>query len=165
MNEGFGRVSVPRISDEPYLRLIEDQPMNWLPEGPWDSWDEWVTIQILAAIEADVESPWEESNRIVLESPLASMAPDAMKSMLQIDIGPQSGHWFAPKVLTPGIGASARLVVSPGHEADGILLTPGGQSGNPLSPHYRSLTDTWAEGEALPFLPGESVATFELQAK
>ena len=57
MNEGLGQVSVPRISDEPYLRLIEDQPMNWLPEGPWDSWDEWITIQILAAIEAGTESP------------------------------------------------------------------------------------------------------------
>jgi penicillin amidase len=68
-------------------------------------------------------------------------------------------------VLTPGIGASARLVVSPGHEADGILLTPGGQSGNPLSPHYRSLTETWAQGDAVAFLPGDSVATFELRAE
>ena len=165
MNEGLGRVSVPRISDEPYLRLIEDQPMNWLPEGPWDSWDEWITIQILAAIEEGVESPWEESNRIMLESPLASMAPDPMKPMLQIDLGPQSGHWFAPKVLTPGIGASARMVVSPGREADGILLTPGGQSGNPLSPHYRSLTDSWTQGDLAPFLPGEPVATFDLRAE
>ncbi len=165
MNEGLGRVSVPRISDEPYLRLIEDQPMNWLPEGPWDSWDEWITLQILAAIEEGAESPWEETNRIMLESPLAQMAPDPMKPMLQIDLGPQSGHWFAPKVLTPGIGASARMVVSPGREADGILLTPGGQSGNPLSPHYRSLTDSWVEGESVPFLPGDMVATFELRAE
>ncbi|HAW96560.1 MAG: hypothetical protein CMJ33_08640 [Phycisphaerae bacterium] len=164
-NEGYGDVSVPRISDEPYLRLIEDEPLNWLPEGPWDTWTEWLRIQILAALEAEADSPWEESNRIVLESPLASMAPDPMKPMLQIDVGPQSGHWHAPKVLTPGIGASARLVVSPGHESDGILLTPGGQSGNPLSPHYRSLTDSWAGGEPAPFLPGETVASFTLQAK
>ena len=164
-NEGYGDVSVPRISDEPYLRLLEDEPLNWLPEGPWDTWTEWLRIQILAALEAEADAPWEATNRIVLESPLASMAPDPMKPMLQIDVGPQSGHWHAPKVLTPGIGASARLVVSPGHESDGILLTPGGQSGNPLSPHYRSLTDSWVEGEVVPLLPGETVATFTLQAK
>ena len=164
-NQGLGTVNVPRISDEPYLRLIEDKPMNWLPEGPWETWDEWIRMQVRASVEAGAESPWEENNRIMLESPLASMAPDAMKPMLQIDLGPQSGHWFAPKVLTPGIGASARLVVSPGHEADGILLTPGGQSGNPLSPHYRSLTETWAEGDVVSLLPGEAIATFELRAE
>ncbi|MDQ3776699.1 MAG: penicillin acylase family protein [Pseudomonadota bacterium] len=34
-------------------------------------------------------------------------------------------------------GTSERMVVSPGHEADAILHLPGGQSGHPLSAHYR----------------------------
>jgi penicillin amidase len=85
--------------------------------------------------------------------------------MLEIKSGPQSGYWNAPKVLMPGFGASARLVVSPSHEADGFLLTPGGQSGNPLSPHYRSLNASWTAGDPLPLLPGESVASFTLAPK
>ena len=46
-------------------------------------------------------------------------------------------------------GASERMVVSPGHEADAILHLPGGQSGHPLSPHYRDQFRDWLEGRAL----------------
>ena len=53
-------------------------------------------------------------------------------------------------------GASERMVVSPGHEADTILHLPGGQSGHPLSPHYRDQYRDWLEGRALP-LAGKPV--------
>ncbi|MED6307841.1 MAG: penicillin acylase family protein, partial [Planctomycetota bacterium] len=43
-----------------------------------------------------------------------------------------------------------------------ILLTPGGQSGNPLSPHFRDLTSSWAEGEPMPLLPGPAAASFTI---
>jgi penicillin G amidase len=46
-------------------------------------------------------------------------------------------------------GASERMVVSPGHEADAILHLPGGRSGHPLSPHYRDQYRDWLEGRAL----------------
>jgi penicillin amidase len=51
-------------------------------------------------------------------------------------------------------GASERLAVSPGHEAQGYFHMPGGQSGHPLSAFYRAGHDAWATGQALPFLPG-----------
>ncbi|MGQ0594226.1 MAG: penicillin acylase family protein, partial [Gammaproteobacteria bacterium] len=53
-------------------------------------------------------------------------------------------------------GASERMVVSPGHEADAILHLPGGQSGHPLSPHYRDQYRDWLEGRARP-LAGKPV--------
>jgi penicillin G amidase len=53
-------------------------------------------------------------------------------------------------------GASERMVLSPGHEADAILHLPGGQSGHPLSPHYRDQYRDWLEGRALP-LAGKPV--------
>ncbi|MGH8588728.1 MAG: penicillin acylase family protein, partial [Gammaproteobacteria bacterium] len=53
-------------------------------------------------------------------------------------------------------GASERMVVSPGHEADAILHLPGGQSGHPLSAHYRDQYRDWLEGRALP-LAGKPV--------
>lgn len=49
-----------------------------------------------------------------------------------------------------------RMVVSPGHEARGILVIPGGQSGHPLSPFFRGDHAAWLAGEPPPFLPGET---------
>ena len=162
-DSGYGTsIRVPVTSEEPYLRVIEDQKMNWLPEGPESDWTEWIRAHVRDSVEAGALSPWGERNRIVLESPVASMAPPPMNRMLQMELGPQSGHWNAPKVLAPGIGASARLVVSPGREAEGILQTPGGQSGNPLSPHYRDLTASWTDGSPQPLLPGAPAATFTI---
>jgi penicillin amidase len=39
---------------------------------------------------------------------------------------------------------------------------PGGQSGHPLSPHYRDSHEAWASGKPTPFLPGEAVHRLEL---
>ena len=153
---------IPETSDEPFLRVIEDQKLNWLPEGPESDWNEWIRSHVRDSVQAGALSPWGERNQILLESPVAAMAPPPMDRMLRMELGAQSGHWNAPKVLAPGIGASARLVVSPGREEEGILLTPGGQSGHPLSPHYRDLTAAWTEGAAQPLLPGTAVATFTI---
>ncbi len=39
---------------------------------------------------------------------------------------------------------------------------PGGQSGHPMSPHYRAGHEAWVKGEPTPFLPGETVHTLTL---
>jgi penicillin amidase len=39
---------------------------------------------------------------------------------------------------------------------------PGGQSGHPLSPHYRDAHPAWVNGEPTPFLPGPAVQTLHL---
>jgi penicillin amidase len=57
-------------------------------------------------------------------------------------------------VQSPTFGASQRMVVAPGHEADGIVHMPGGQSGHPQSPFWGAGHDAWLRGEATPFLPG-----------
>ncbi|MBS1222586.1 MAG: penicillin acylase family protein, partial [Proteobacteria bacterium] len=64
---------------------------------------------------------------------------------------------------TPGSGASERLVVAPGREAEGILHLPGGQSGHPLSPFYRAGHAAWATGEPLPLLPGPAAHRLRLE--
>ena len=61
-----------------------------------------------------------------------------------------------PRWQSPNHGASQRLVVSPGREEHGIFHMPGGQSGHPLSPFYRSGHEAWVAGEKTPFLPGET---------
>jgi penicillin amidase len=59
-------------------------------------------------------------------------------------------------------GASERMVVSPGREAEGIMQMPTGQSGHPLSPYYRNSHDAWVRGEPTPFLPGPAEHTLTL---
>jgi penicillin amidase len=54
------------------------------------------------------------------------------------------------------------MVVSPGKEALGLFHMPGGQSGHPLSPHYRDGHAAWVRGEATPFLPGAAVHVLTL---
>jgi penicillin amidase len=59
-------------------------------------------------------------------------------------------------------GASERFAVSPGHEEQGYIHLPGGQSGHPLSPYYRAGFMQWALGTPLPFLPGPAQHTLTL---
>ena len=67
-----------------------------------------------------------------------------------------------PRVQGPDFGASERMVVSPGHEADGIIHMPGGQSGHPMSPFWGAGHDDWVHGRATPFLPGQTRYTMRL---
>ena len=55
-----------------------------------------------------------------------------------------------------------RMVVSPGPEMEGILHMPAGQSGHPMSPHYRDGHAAWLEGRPTPFLAGEAVNVLTL---
>jgi penicillin amidase len=67
-----------------------------------------------------------------------------------------------PRFQAPSSGASERLVVSPGREAEGIFHMPVGQSGHPLSPYYQDGHEAWVNGEATPFLPGPAVHVLTL---
>ncbi len=75
---------------------------------------------------------------------------------------PLPGDNHMPRVQGPSFGASERMVVSPGHEADGLIHMPGGQSGNPLSPFWGTGHAAWAHDEPTPFLPGEAAHTLTL---
>jgi penicillin amidase len=70
---------------------------------------------------------------------------------------PLPGDIYTPRAHSPRAGPSERMAVSPGLEHEGILHMPTGQSGHPLSPHYRDQHRAWVEGTALPFLPGAVV--------
>ena len=72
------------------------------------------------------------------------------------------GDHNMPRVQDGAFGASERMAVSPGHEAEGYLELPGGPSGHPLSPFYRSGFDDWAKGVPTPFLPGPAAHKLEL---
>ena len=94
---------------------------------------------------------WGERNEIRMRHPV-SIAMPLLSRGYDIPAHPQPGHPDAIRVATPGFGASARLVVSPGREELAILETPGGQSGDPSSPHYRDRHEAWRLGEPDPLL-------------
>lgn len=141
-------------------RLVIERPAHLLApsEGSWDR-------LLLAALE-DVldalpergrrdlaERTWGEQNTAGIRHPLSGAVP-GLARLLDLPPDRLSGDANMPRVQGPAFGASERLVVSPGREAEGILSLPGGQSGHPRSPFYRAGHAAWVRGEATPFLPG-----------
>ena len=50
----------------------------------------------------------------------------------------------------PGFVASLRMAVEIGSWEEARFILPGGQSGNPFSPHYADQFPLWRRGEAVP---------------
>ncbi|TDK28712.1 penicillin acylase family protein [Luteimonas aestuarii] len=100
------------------------------------------------------ERTWGERNTARICHPLAGALPSVLRSRLCMPADPLPGDGLVPRVQGPGFGASQRMVVSPGREAEGIAHMPGGQSGHPLSPFWGAGHDDWVHGRPSPFLPG-----------
>ena len=103
-------------------------------------------------------------NRLVMRHPAAD-ALGAAARMAEMPRTALPGHPTCVRVQTPNFGASQRSIVSPARLDDAILVTPAGQSGSPLSPHFKSLHRYWQEGLPFPLLPGEAVRVVELSPK
>jgi penicillin amidase len=142
-------------------RLASEQPHDLLPSGV-SSWRD----LLLAAFDHTLdgmlgtsgsleEATWGARNTVRIRHPL-SLAVPALGRWLDMPAVQLPGDSDMPRVQHPGFGASERMVVSPGHEAEGIFHMPCGQSGHPLSPFYRAGHEAWVRGEATPFLPGEA---------
>jgi penicillin amidase len=106
---------------------------------------------------------WGERNTAKICHPLANALPALLKPALCMAADQLPGDGAMPRVQGPSFGASERMVVSPGHEADGIIHMPGGQSGNPLSPFWGAGHDAWVQGKPTPFLPGKAEYTLTLK--
>ena len=106
---------------------------------------------------------WGEHNTAAICHPLATAIPLIGRRALCMPAQPLPGDGTVPRVQAPAFGASQRMVVAPGHEADGIAHMPGGQSGHPLSPFWGAGHDDWVQGRASPFLPGPATHVLQLQ--
>lgn len=95
---------------------------------------------------------WGERNTLDMGHPLGAFLP--WSGWLDMPDQPLPGDTHMPRVQAPSEGASQRLVVSPGREAESYFHMPGGQSGHPLSPFYRAGHQQWVRGAASPLLPG-----------
>src|SRR5690606_42020732 len=106
---------------------------------------------------------WGERNSANICHPLSAALPDPLARRLCMPVEPLPGDSTVPRAQGPDFGASQRMVVAPGHEADGLAHMPGGQSGHPLSPFWGAGHGDWVHGRPTPFLPGPALHTLQLQ--
>jgi penicillin amidase len=161
-------VTSGRVGEGPLWALVSSRPAHLLsPE--FGSWQE----LLLAAADRTVMDAkqasgtlaahtWGRYNTTRIRHPLARAVP-VLARWLDLDRDQLPGDSHMPRVQMPEFGASERLAVSPGRESEGYFHMPGGQSGHPLSPHYRDGHRAWAAGAPTPFLPGPAVHTLTLK--
>ena len=151
------RFTASRQAEGALWRLVTDRPAHLLPP-PWDSWEALIrglADQTVEGIDADAPT-WGVANSAAIRHPLSGVLP-VLSAWLDMPEDPLPGAIHMPRVQRNSFGASERFAVSPGAEAGGYLHLPGGASGHPLSPFYRSGHQAWVSGEPSPFLPGPPV--------
>jgi penicillin amidase len=147
--------------------LLKAKPVHLLnPE--FKSWDD-----LLVAAADDViayldrqgvtlpQANWGRANTAQIRHPFSYSLP-WLTGWLNMPADRLPGDTDMPRAQKPRHGPSERMVVSPGHEAEGIFHMPGGESGNPLSPYYRAGHEAWVRGDPTPFLPGKTEHTLTL---
>jgi len=167
MGKDFVMPDLPQIEGVAW-ELVTQKPAHLLPRA-YASWDE---LFLDAAREVDntlqetgplSERTWGERNRAQICHPLAKALPSFTRHWTCMSPDPLPGDQAMPRIASPNFGASERMVVSPGHEAEGIIEMPGGQSGHPFSPYWGAGHQAWVRGEATPFLPGKTAWTLNLK--
>jgi penicillin amidase len=157
----------PAQFEGPLWRLVNERPQHLLA-ARYTDWAAFLR-QAIDDSSADLEArcgqlsrcTWGSRNLVRIRHPLSGALP-GLASLLDMPGVELAGDHDLPRVQDEAFGASERFAVAPGHEADGYLLIPGGQSGHPLSPYYRAGFAEWARGQPLPFLPGPAQHTLSL---
>lgn len=152
----------------PAWALVSARPKHLLDPG-YETWDELLLTQVdglLGEATAGGGSlagrTWGERNTASFRHPLGPALP-LLGGWLDMPTVALPGGWSdVPRIQRPGSGASQRLVVMPGREDRGLFHMPCGQSGHPLSPHYRDGHAAWVRGDPTPLLPGPAVATLRI---
>ena len=162
-----------RLRDAPIWMLVTEQPQHLL-DPQYATWTEMLRDSVDATIEQAMrdgsgnlrrgdlrDRVWSEYNVTAYRHPLSGAVP-FIGRWLDMPAAALPGDVYTPRVHSGTQGASQRMVVSPGREADGIMHMPTGQSGHPLSPFYANSHPAWVAGEPTPFLPGPAVHTLTL---
>jgi len=148
-------------------RLVSQRPAGIAPPG--GDWRAFLLARVDATLAELLENcaslatcDFGSRKPVAIRHPLSNAVP-LLADLLDMPTKKLAGDGNMPRVQDGVFGASERFAVSPGHEADAYLELPGGPSGHPLSPFYRSGFDDWAAGRPTPFLPGKTVHTLILR--
>lgn len=142
--------------------IVRQQPAHMLPPAfaTWEALFEDAASEVRTKLSERGplgERSWGERNTAAICHPLAGALPGPARRWLCMPAEPLRGDSYTPRAQGPDFGASQRMVVAPGHERDGIIHMPGGQSGHPMSPFWAAGHDDWVHGRPTPFLPGAPV--------
>lgn len=149
--------------DQPLQQLLDGKAPELLPQhSAYPDWDAWLRALLIEAerkvlARHRVSEPdavtWGMTNTASIAHPF-SAAFSGVRPLLDMPAQALAGCSECVRWNIAGGGATERLVVAPGHESTGILHMPTGQSGHPLSPHYRDQQPAWVAGAATPLLTG-----------
>ncbi|HET9449221.1 MAG TPA: penicillin acylase family protein, partial [Steroidobacteraceae bacterium] len=152
----------------PLWQLVTQRPTH-LIHPRYSSWEAALLgslDRVLADLEKECEElkrcTWGAENTLRMRHPLSAALPFA-SHWLDMPAQQLPGDQHMPRVQGSAFGASQRLVVSPGREAQGSLQSPGGPVDHPLSPFYGAGHDAWVRGEPTPLLPGAAKHTLTLR--
>lgn len=171
----LARQSFPHIEFEPSAQfegplwqLVTQRPAH-LIDPRHQSWEASLLGSLDRAL-ADLKKQceelqrctWGEDNTLRMRHPLSAALPFANR-LLDMPAQALAGDQHMPRVQGRAFGASQRLVVSPGREAQGSLQLPGGPVDHPLSPFYGAGHADWVLGKPTPLLPGAAKHTLTLR--
>jgi len=149
-------------TEGPVWRLVSERPPHLL-DPEYGEWSELLATSFEAVLDALTaegrqlrERTWGERNTSGISHPMSSSIP-LLGGLLNMTPRALPGDGHMPRVQGRTFGASERIVVSPGREADAIMHMPGGQSGHPLSPFFSAGHGAWEQGEPTSFLPGPTI--------
>jgi len=149
-------------------RLVSEQPNSIKPPLGTD-WRDFLLRQLddtiaklLEQCQTLTKCTYGSREPVAIRHPLSRAVP-WLSRLLDMPTRELPGDNHMPRVQEGSAGASERFAVSPGREKDGYLELPGGPSGHPLSPFYRSGFEDWAAGRPTPFLPGPATHRLVLQ--
>jgi penicillin G amidase len=143
-------------------RLLRERPEGWFEDG----WDAAVAASLAAAVaqlDASGAATWGALRTLTLRHPLGGRPP----FQRAFNLGPipyggdtntvaQASNPPLDPTGDPLYVATLRIVMDVGDWDSSRVALAGGQSGNPLSPHYRDLFDHWRRGEAVPLAFSEA---------
>ncbi len=157
-----------RQSEAAFVQLRDLEPVHWLPENI-ESWDSWSLSHLDGVIEDLMQrygsldnARWGLENRLKMHHPITPALPRILADWINMPADELAGDSHMPLAQHPSQGQSMRFVVSPGREDEAILTLPGGQSGHPLSPFYRSGREDWVKHRHTSLLAGEVIETLKI---
>ena len=142
------------------VRLLREQPIEWFGRP----WSEEVAAALTAAVRSQRERfgpgpegwAWGQIRKLTLRHPLGERRPlDRLLNRGPFLVGGDSttvspmGTRLANVTGNPTGLANLRMVLDVGNWEENRFVLAGGQSGNPLSPHYDDMLTLWRRGEGV----------------
>lgn len=155
-----------RTVEGPAWRLVNDRPRHLLPPdyADWDNLIDEAMQDVLKEISDNgglKSYTWGDYAKLRIHHPMSAFVPALGLLTDTADDSAPGEFSHMPRIGAGRFGASQRMVVSPGHEENGIFQMPSGQSGHPLSPYFNKGHENWVNGTKSSFLPGSPVWKLE----